>query len=173
MLLFTKVYCLLTCVTTEAGFLLQRLSAKIAWTFLSCPLQGTFHFSSKRMRAVANAELLCKDCWWLQTYPVLATEEMRANTQVCALSVCSITCVKALICSTEEFSEMHTFHEAETSGETIEDKQNKCVLDLVFSTIRRFCYWLQTWQKGNRYLRERTQFICWHKQSRETNAWSK
>lgn len=42
---------------------------------------------------------------------------------------------------------MHAFHEAETNGAMTEDKENKCVLDLVFTAIRRFSYWLQTRQQ--------------------------
>lgn len=44
--------------------------------------------------------------------------------QVCVLAVCSVACVKVLICSIAGFSGTYALHKAERYGEMIEYKKD-------------------------------------------------
>lgn len=54
-------------------------------------------------------------------WPQKKSEEI---AQVYVLVVCSLACVKVLICSIVGFPGMYAFHEAEKYGNMIDDKEN-------------------------------------------------
>lgn len=67
--------------------------------------------------------------------------------EVCVSAAHSVACVKVLTCSIVGLSGTYTLHEAERYGEVTEDKEDLCPLDLVFATIRKFPFQLQTGQQ--------------------------